>query len=85
MKYYVYILYSQFINRYYIGYSHHPEERLNEHNLGATNSTRRGRPWKIVYMEECENKSTAIRRELEIKKMKSRKYIETLIKLKSVG
>jgi len=45
MKYYIYILYSQSRDRYYIGYTHHPQERLEEHNLGATASTRPGRPW----------------------------------------
>jgi len=85
MKYFVYILYSQHRDRYYIGYSQDPLERLEEHNLGATKSTRPGRPWKIVYIEKCENKSTAIKRELEIKKMKSRKYIESLFKTQAVG
>jgi putative endonuclease len=85
MKFFVYILYSQLTNRYYIGYSHDPAERLVEHNLGATNSTRPGRPWVIVYIEECNSRSNAIRRELAIKKMKSRKYIESLIKTHSVG
>ncbi len=79
MKYYLYILYSQSRDRYYTGYSLNPEERLVEHNLGATTSTRTGRPWRLVYTEEFENKSAAIKREKAIKRMKSRKYIENLI------
>jgi len=79
MKYYVYILYSQSKDRYYVGYSRNPDERLIEHNLGATTSTRPGRPWVLVYTEELEDKSSAIKREGEIKRMKSRKYIENLI------
>jgi putative endonuclease len=85
MKYFVYILYSQLRDRYYIGYSQDPFERLEEHNLGATKSTRPGRPWKIVYIEKYENKSAAIKRELEIKKMKSRKHIESILKNHTVG
>jgi putative endonuclease len=85
MKYYVYILYSQSRDRYYIGYSQNPEERLLEHNAGATTSTRTGIPWKIEYKEECEDKTSAIRRENKIKKMKSRKYIERLISYSSDG
>ncbi|NLI23250.1 MAG: GIY-YIG nuclease family protein, partial [Bacteroidales bacterium] len=46
-------------------------ERLEEHNAGATTSTRRGRPWKLVYIEPYESKTDAIKREIEIKKMKS--------------
>ena len=85
MKYSVYILYSFSKDRYYIGYSQDPKERILEHNLGATTSTRPGIPWAIVYEEECEDKTAAIKRENKIKKMKSRKYIENLIKRNSVG
>ena len=52
--------------------------RTIEHNLGATPSTRPGRPWTLIYTEEFEDKTAAIRRENEIKKMKSRKYVERL-------
>jgi putative endonuclease len=80
MRYYVYIIYSQSKDRYYIGYSHNPAERLTEHNLGATISTRSGRPWILVYQEEFPNKHDAIIREAKIKKMKSRKFIESLLR-----
>ena len=36
-------------------------------------------PWKLVYTEEYDSLEAAKKRELQIKKMKSRKYIETLI------
>ncbi len=85
MKYFVYILYSKNRDRYYVGYSYDPVCRLEEHNLGATNSTRTGRPWILVYQEDFEDKRSAIHRESEIKKMKSRKYIENLIRSKPVG
>jgi putative endonuclease len=79
MIYYVYILHSQTKDRYYIGYSNNPEERLTEHNLGATPSTRPGRPWILVYTEAAPDKSSAIKREMEIKRMKSKIYIKKLI------
>lgn len=85
MKYTVYILYSQSKDKYYIGFSHNPAERLTEHNAGATPSTRPGIPWIMVYKEEFSDKTTAIKRENSIKKMKSRKYIERLISEYSVG
>jgi putative endonuclease len=85
MKHTVYILYSKGKDKYYIGYSQNPEERLLEHNYGATPSTRPGRPWIMVYKEECDDKSAAIKRENKIKKMKSRKYIKKLISENSGG
>jgi len=85
LKYYVYIIYSIPKDKYYIGYSANPFKRLAEHNLGATTSTRHRRPWKLVYQEEFQNKHDAILREAEIKSMKSRKYIESIIRKQSIG
>jgi putative endonuclease len=76
---FVYIIYSNSSDRYYTGYCSNIENRQEKHNLGATPSTRPYRPWKLVYLEEYESKREAILREKEIKKQKSRKYIESLI------
>jgi putative endonuclease len=53
---------------------------LQKHNLGGTASTRPGRPWKLVYTETLQTKTDALVREKQIKKKKSRKYIEWLIR-----
>jgi putative endonuclease len=77
--YYTYILYSPSIDKYYIGYTQNLEVRLERHNSGWGKFSSRGIPWKLVYKEEFEVKSDAITREREIKREKSRKYIEGLI------
>jgi putative endonuclease len=79
MVYYTYILYSQSRDRYYIGSSSNPEERLIRHNAGATPSTKAGRPWVIIYTEVFESKTDALKRESYLKRMKSRSFIENLI------
>ena len=79
MPHYVYILYSTSRDRYYIGSATDIEERLNRHNAGATPSTKSGRPWKVVYTEEYSTKSETLKRESQIKRQKSRMYIEALI------
>ena len=76
---FVYIIYSQTRNRYYIGSCANLEIRLNRHNAGATQSTKNGRPWKMVYHESFPSKTDAIKREIYLKKMKSRIYVEKLI------
>ena len=76
---YVYILYSATRNRYYVGHTHDVEQRLLQHNAGRTPSTKQGRPWILCYTEEFNEKSAAAKREVEIKRMKSRLYVETLI------
>jgi putative endonuclease len=80
MPYFVYILYSEKADRYYIGSTSDVDKRLQKHNLGGTASTRPGRPWKLVYTETLQTKTDALVREKQIKKKKSRKYIEWLIR-----
>jgi len=74
-----YILYSRNNDRYYIGHTEDLAARLIRHNEGRVPSTKNFRPWDCVYFEEFETKIEANRRELEIKKKKSRKYLESLI------
>ncbi len=75
---YCYILFSEKINKYYIGACIDLERRFYEHNIGHSTFTKTGIPWVIFYTEEFENLQFAKKRELEIKKKKSRIYIEKL-------
>jgi putative endonuclease len=76
----VYILYSEKRDRYYTGHTNDLQRRIDEHNNGHTKSTRSGIPWKICHTESYNSKSEAIKRERELKRMKSRIFIEELIK-----
>jgi putative endonuclease len=81
MPYYTYIIKSQKTGKYYVGSSEDAEKRLQQHNWSRTPSTKHGIPWKLVYKEEFGTRPDAVKREYEIKKKKSRKYIEYLIEL----
>jgi len=83
--YYIYILYSEHTDSYYIGSTEDIDSRLQRHNAGATPSTKAGRPWRVVYRESYEHKGDAIRREKYIKRMKSRKYTESLFSKNPAG
>jgi putative endonuclease len=76
----VYILYSEKLNKYYIGACSDIDRRMYEHNIGHSKFTSTGTPWKLVYKEEFETLTEAKKRENKIKSMKSRKYIEDLIR-----
>ncbi len=76
---YIYILRSELDGSFYIGSTANIEERVREHNFGRTRYTSRRRPWELVYSEEYSDKFEALRREKQIKKRKSKKYIERLI------
>ena len=78
--YFTYIIYSKSKDKYYVGYTHDLKLRLNRHNSGWSKSTKSGIPWKLVYFEDYNEKNEAIKRENEIKRKKSRKYIEELIR-----
>ncbi|WP_338220892.1 GIY-YIG nuclease family protein [Algoriphagus sp. oki45] len=78
--YFVYIIFSPKTNKFYIGSTDSPESRLKHHNSGATPSAKSGAPfWEIKYLECLLDRSAALKRELEIKRKKSRKYLEYLI------
>ena len=68
--YFVYILYSQRINKYYIGCTENLDKRLEEHNASLSNFTSKGVPWVRVYFEHLVTLSEARKREIEIKKRK---------------
>ena len=80
--YYTYILYSKNIDRYYIGMSENPERRLLFHLSGISKYTSRASDWSIVYLESFQTKAEAMEREKQIKRWKSRKKIEELIRSK---
>ena len=50
----MYILYSEKLNKYYIGACTNFERRLYEHNIGHSAFTSTGIPWVLVYNEEYE-------------------------------
>ncbi len=80
MNYFVYILESVKDKTYYVGSTNDLIDRFERHNEGRVNYTKSRKPWKLVYFEEHSSRSSAAKREYEIKKHKSREFIETLIK-----
>ncbi|MBN1637413.1 MAG: GIY-YIG nuclease family protein, partial [Ignavibacteriales bacterium] len=54
--------------------------RLKKHNSNHKGFTGKTNDWKIVYSEIFQTKEKAYAREREVKKWKSRKKIETLIR-----
>jgi putative endonuclease len=76
---FVYILYSPSKDKYYVGYTGQLSDRFERHQQGRSKSTKPGRPWLIAYLEAFDNATAAYQRETEIKKKKSRAYIQQLV------
>jgi len=80
--YHVYILYSQSIDRFYIGHTSNVHKRLEEHNnpVDFSKYSAKGIPWEIVLsIMISESRSDAMKVEKFIKKQKSRAFIQKLI------
>ena len=75
----VYIIYSKVIDQYYIGQTSNLENRLYRHNNSGSKSTKKANDWVLKYSEEYQTRGEAMKRESEIKKKKSRNFIEQLI------
>jgi predicted GIY-YIG superfamily endonuclease len=81
----VYIIESQVSGKLYTGITNDVNKRLAAHNNGTgAKYTRAGRPWKVVYQETTDGKSSALKRELAIKKL-SRSAKITLIQARRLG
>ena len=76
---YAYILKSEKSGRYYIGHTENIEARLQRHNTGQVKATKNKGPWVLMSYETFDTKAEANSRELYIKSMKSRVFIEKLI------
>ena len=87
MKHYVYIIYSEKLNRFYIGETDNFLRRLDEHNVGffINSYTSKTSDWKLFFLISCENRIQARKVENHIKKMKSRKYIKDLKKYPDIS
>ena len=52
---------------------------MSKHFDGMSKYTASKRPLRLIYFEVFRTRTEALKREKEIKKMKSRKYIESLV------
>jgi len=77
--YFVYILYSEKCDRYYIGYCADTKARLQRHNAGMVTATRNCRPYIIKATKSLETEIEARKEEHRLKKAKNRNYLERLI------
>jgi putative endonuclease len=63
----------------YFGFTKDLRKRLQEHNQGATFSTK-GRKWHCIYYEACLNEEDARRRELYLKTTQGGRLLKRRLK-----
>ncbi len=82
MPFYVYILHSAILDKFYVGYTAQLEQRFLRHNQKSKGFTGKVNDWLLVYQEEYPTQSQALAREKQIKSWKSKIKIQALIKNK---
>ena len=76
----VYLLYSEKFDKIYIGFTTNLIERLKSHNeLGIKGYTLKYRPWTVIYTENFLDKSSALKREKELKSSRGRDFCRKLV------
>ncbi|MBK6936986.1 MAG: GIY-YIG nuclease family protein [Chitinophagaceae bacterium] len=68
---YVYILYSEKCDRYYVGFSADVHARLIRHNCGLVPATKNCFPYKLCAYKTFETEAEARKEEFRIKKQKA--------------
>ncbi|PIY95941.1 MAG: endonuclease [Candidatus Kerfeldbacteria bacterium CG_4_10_14_0_8_um_filter_42_10] len=78
--YFVYVIKSiKYLSRY-IGSTDNVDKRVNEHNNGKCRYTKGRMPWTLIYKEEFNNRSEAMKRDKFLKSGQGRKYLDDKLK-----
>lgn len=81
MVYYVYVLRND-QGKHYIGSTRDIKLRLKQHNQNCVTATKNRGPYNLVYQEQFIDKTTALKRENEIKNFKGNSVFKKLIETK---
>ncbi|MEI7735318.1 MAG: GIY-YIG nuclease family protein [Ferruginibacter sp.] len=79
-----YILYSQKLNKFYIGFtSDNIQNRISKHLASHKGFTAKAKDWRFVYSEIFSTKAEAMKREKQLKSWRSHIRIKELIERSS--
>ncbi|PNQ75256.1 endonuclease [Hanstruepera neustonica] len=81
-KYFKYVLSSEVDGRLYKGHTDNLDNRIIEHNVGKTKSTKGYLPWELVYFETFETREESIEREKYFKTGVGRQFLKQKLKIK---
>ena len=78
----VYILHSKQLGKYYIGFTQNLDLRLDFHqnDVQTRKFTYKADDWELIFTIECKSKEQGLSIEKHLKAMKSRVYIQNLMK-----
>ena len=73
-EFFVYILFSDTFEKFYVGMTNDLTRRLRQHNTNQVLSTKAYAPWSIVYNETFETRAEARQREKYLKSAAGRRW-----------
>ncbi len=76
MDFKVYILWSEQLQKFYVGSTNNVDDRLHRHNSGYQKFTSKGRPWIMVCNFDCEDRAKAVGLENRIKRRGIKRFLE---------
>ena len=78
---YVYVIYNNSANKYYVGQTENIILRLQQHNNHTFKSYTSKFPgeWELIHQESVATRSEALKRERGLKSGSGREYIKTII------
>ena len=79
IMYYVYIIYSNNLKSKYIGYSDNIKDRVEAHQKGRSQYTKKAKDWELVYYEAFIDKTDALIEERFLKSGKGYDRIKYLL------
>lgn len=75
---FVYVLFSENLNKFYVGSTQNLESRFLQHNRGKTPFTKSGIPWKLIHFIPLNTRSEAIHLETKIKNRGIERYLKDI-------
>ena len=79
-KYYVYILYSNRLSKFYKGSTSNLALRVQRHNSGRETYTKTGLPWRLIWHTEKSTKSGSMILEKKLKNLSVQRSVDFMIK-----
>ncbi|HYU64960.1 MAG TPA: GIY-YIG nuclease family protein [Candidatus Paceibacterota bacterium] len=80
MFHYIYVLKSIKDGKFYTGFTKNLKLRFKQHQDGLVASTRKRRPFELVYFEGCRDRSDATHREKYLKTFYGKMFIKNRLK-----
>ena len=78
MSYYVYIIYSEKLQKFYTGISEDLQKRLDAHLKGISDYTKKSSDWVLIWNIILPTKRDALRLERKIKKRGAKRYLDDI-------